>query len=182
MKNKVLIIATIVVIIVAVCVIIFIPKNNDNGAKNVATSEVKQTSNTATAKKIDADLNENGDVEVLLDKLDTKSPTFITYTSENGSKMELVAVKDSNDNIDIAFNTCQVCNGSPKAYFVWKNNKLICENCGNTFSLKTIGQSSGGCNPMTISDSKVTKIDNGIQISKAFLSENENLFANVEEH
>ena len=180
MKNKVLIIATIVVIIVAVCVIIFIPKNNDNGAKNVATSEVKQTSNTA--KKIDADLNENGDVEVLLDKLDTKSPTFITYTSENGSKMELVAVKDSNDNIDIAFSTCQVCNGSPKAYFVWKNNKLICENCGNTFSLKTIGQSSGGCNPMTISDSEVTKIDNGIQISKAFLSENENLFANVEEH
>ena len=180
MKNKVLIIATIVVIIVAVCVIIFIPKNNDNGAKNVATSEVKQTSNTA--KKIDADLNENGDVEVLLDKLDTKSPTFITYTSEKGSKMELVAVKDSNDNIDIAFNTCQVCNGSPKAYFVWKNNKLICENCGNTFSLKTIGQSSEGCNPMAISDSEVTKIDNGIQISKAFLSENENLFANVEEH
>ena len=180
MKNKVLIIATIIVIIVAVCVIIFIPKNNDNGAKNVATSEFKQTSNTA--KKIDADLNENGDVEVLLDKLDTKSPTFITYTSENGSKMELVVVKDSNDNIDIAFNTCQVCNGSPKAYFVWKNNKLICENCGNTFSLKTIGQSSGGCNPMTISDSEVTKIDNGIQISKVFLSENEKLFANVEEH
>ena len=35
---------------------------------------------------------------------------------------------------------------------------------------------------MTISDSEVTKIDNGIQISKAFLSENENLFENVEEH
>ena len=180
MKNKILIIATIVVIIVAVCVIIFIPKNNDNGAKNVATSEVNQTSNTA--KKIDADLNENGDVEVLLEKLDTQRPTFITYTSENGSKIELVAVKDSSDNIDIAFNTCQVCNGSPKAYFIWQNNKLICKNCGNTFSLETIGKSSGGCNPMTISDSEVTKIENGIQISKVFLSNNESLFANVEEH
>ena len=180
MKNKVLIIATIVVIIVAVCVIIFIPKNNDNGAKNVATSEVKQTNNAA--KKIDADLNENGDVEVSLDELNTKFPTFITYTSEKGNKMELVAIKDSSNNIDIAFSTCQVCNGSPKAYFVWQNNKLVCKNCGNTFSLKTIGQSSGGCNPMTISDSEVTKIDNGIQISKVFLSENEKLFANIEKH
>ncbi len=181
MKNKILIIATIVVVIIAVCVIVFIPKNDNKEAKNEVTNNVKKTT-SSTAKEIEADLNENGDVEVLLDKLDTKSPTFITYTSENGSKMELVAVKDSNDNIDIAFNTCQVCNGSPKAYFVWKNNKLICENCGNTFSLKTIGQSSGGCNPMTIADSEVTKIDNGIQISKAFLSENENLFTNVEEH
>ncbi len=181
MKNKILIIVTIVVVIIAVCVIVFIPKNNDNGAKNEATSDVKKTISN-TAKKIEADLNENGDVEVLLDKLDTKSPTFITYTSEKGNKMELVAVKDSSDNIDIAFNTCQVCNGSPKAYFVWQNNKLVCKNCGNTFSLKTIGQSSGGCNPMTISDSEVTKIENGIQISKVFLSDNENLFTNVEEH
>ncbi len=172
MKNKILIIATIVIVIIAVCIIVFIPKNND--------SEVKKTS--STAKKVDADLNENGDVEVLLDKLDTTSPTFITYTTEKGNKMELVAVKDSSNNIDIAFNTCQVCNGSPKAYFIWQNNELLCKNCGNTFSLKTIGQSSGRCNPMTISDSEVTKIKNGIQISKVFLSENENLFTGVEEH
>ena len=180
MKNKILIIATIVIVIIAVCVIAFIPKNNDNGAKTQTTGEVKQTNNAA--KKIAAALNENGDVEVLLDELDTKVPTFITYTSENGNEMELVAIKDSSNNIDIAFSTCQVCNGSPKAYFVWQNNKLVCENCGNVFSLNTIGQSSGGCNPMTIPDSQMTKTENGIQISKVFLSENEKLFANIEKH
>lgn len=179
MKSKILIIVTIVVVIISVCVIAFIP-NNDNGAKTEITGEVKQTSNAA--KKIDADLNENGDVEVFLDELDSKFPTFITYTSENGNEMELVAIKDSSDNINIAFSTCQVCNGSPKAYFVWQNNKLVCENCGNVFSLNTIGQSSGGCNPMTIPDSKMTKTENGIQISKVFLSENEKLFANIEKH
>ena len=69
-----------------------------------------------------------------------KNATFINYETENGYEIELVAVKDSSNNIDVAFNTCQVCNGSPKAYFVQKNGKLVCQNCGNVFSLNSVGK------------------------------------------
>ena len=62
---------------------------------------------------------DNGDLEIKLDDLDTSNATFIKYIS-NGVNMELVAIKDSQNNIDVAFNTCQVCNGAPKAYFVQK--------------------------------------------------------------
>ena len=119
--------------------------------------------------------------EIKFDDLEQSNATFVNYHS-NGTSIELVAIKDIQNNIDIAFNTCQVCNGSPKAYFSQKNGKLICQNCGNTFPLKSIGESNNGCNPMTISESNVTKTDTGIILSKDYLEQNRNLFVNVAKH
>lgn len=119
--------------------------------------------------------------EIKFDDLEQSNATFVNYHS-NGTSIELVAIKDIQNNIDIAFNTCQVCNGSPKAYFSPKNGKLICQNCGNTFPLKSIGESNNGCNPMTISESNVTKTDTGIILSKDYLEQNRNLFVNVAKH
>lgn len=189
MKNKVLVFFTIIIVIIAVCVILFIPKNKKensektNKVNTINSNNTVSTNSTKTsqAKTIDAILNENGDVEIKLDDLDTSNATFIRYTS-NGINMELVAIKDSQNNVDVAFNTCQVCNGAPKAYFVQKNGKLICQNCGNSFSLKSIGASANGCNPMTIDDNDIEKTDKGIIINKETLAENELLFANVAEH
>lgn len=189
MKEKALPIIAIIIVAIAICVILFIPKNkeeNNEKENKVNTVNSSNTTSTNVAKtsqsnSMEATLNENGDVEIKLDDLDTSNATFIKYIS-NGINMELVAIKDSQNNIDVAFNSCQICNGSPKAYFVQKNGKLVCLNCGNSFDLKSIGASANGCNPMTIPDEKIIKTDTGITISKEFLSENESLFTNVAEH
>lgn len=188
MKNKILPIVATIIVIIAICVIIFIPKNKEEKSTKTnvlntseKTNVISTNTKTSQPKTIEGTLNDNGDLEIKLDELDTSNATFIKYIS-NGVNMELVAIKDSQNNIDVAFNTCQVCNGAPKAYFVQKNSKLICQNCGNSFSLKSIGASDNGCNPMTLSDEDVTKTDMGITISKEFLSENEFLFTNVAEH
>lgn len=198
MKNKILPIITVIIVIIAICIVVF--KHKDSKVSGKATNTITTTSSLATtnneistttktnvstsesSRKIDATLDENGDIIIKLENLDSSNATFITYKTENGYKVELVAVKDENNNIDVAFNTCQVCNGSPRAYFVQKSGKLICQNCGNIFSLSSIGQNGAGCTPITISDSNMTKIENGVIISKQFLIQNEILFKNVAEH
>lgn len=58
------------------------------------------------------------EVEFSLANLD-KGAQFFTYQTEAG-KVGLLAVKDSTGAVRVALDTCQVCNGSPKAYFLEK--------------------------------------------------------------
>ena len=58
----------------------------------------------------------------------------------------------------MALDTCQVCNGSPKAYFLEKDGVLQCQNCGNTFSYDIVGDASQGCEPMPL-DSASWRVD-----------------------
>ena len=188
MKNKILPIMTAVIVIIAIGIVIFIPKNkekqeaktDENKVDNAVTQS--NTSNSKSAKKVNATLDENGDVEIKADDLDSSNATFINYKTANDYVIELIAVKDSSDNINVAFNTCQVCNGAPRAYFVQTNGELVCQNCGNVFSLDSVGQYAYGCNPMTLEDNDIIKSKTGITISKEFLTQNEKLFANVAEH
>ena len=83
------------------------------------------------------------EVEFSLANLD-KGAQFFTYQTEVG----LLAVKDSTGAVRVALDTCQVCNGSPKAYFLEKDGVLQCQNCGNTFSYDIVGDTSQGCEPM----------------------------------
>lgn len=86
------------------------------------------------------------EVEFSLANLD-KGAQFFTYQTEAG-KVGLLAVKDSTGAVRVALDTCQVCNGSPKAYFLEKDGVLQCQNCGNTFSYDIVGDTSQGCEPM----------------------------------
>ena len=86
------------------------------------------------------------EVEFSLANLD-KGAQFFTYQTEAG-KVGLLAVKDSTGTVRVALDTCQVCNGSPKAYFLEKDGVLQCQNCGNTFSYDIVGDTSQGCEPM----------------------------------
>lgn len=169
MKNRNLIVITVLVLIIAIIVIIVVPSNK--------TSDT--TSNTS--RIIDAYVNEDGDVEINLDDLDTSNATFINYKL-NDTTIELVAIINDQGNVDIAFNTCQVCNGSPKAYFIQQNDMLICQNCGNAFSLSSIGSMAYGCNPMTIDTNNLSNEDTKVVISQDFLSQNQDLFINVAQH
>ncbi len=95
----------------------------------------------------------------------------------NGTRMEILAVKANDGSIRTAFNTCQICNNSPKAYYRQQGDVLVCQNCKNRFKLDMVEQERGGCNPVPIM--KEDKIDNGtnIIISKDYIATNKDLFA-----
>ncbi len=101
---------------------------------------------------------ENGEISVDTDSL-SEHPIFVNFDS-NGTTIQLIAVKASDGSPRLSLNTCQACNPSPKAYFKEENGRLVCQNCGNIFTMDSVGSTSGGCNPMNIayeiSDDKIT--------------------------
>ncbi len=76
-------------------------------------------------------------------------PLYVNYDS-NGTTVQLIAVKVSDNSARVSLNTCQSCNPSPRAYFMEKNGRLVCQNCGNVFKMDSVGTPSFGCNPMSI--------------------------------
>ena len=79
----------------------------------------------------------------------TEEPLFIDW-NQDGTAMQLIALVDAAGASQLAFNTCQVCAGSPYAYFEYQNGVLVCQNCGNRFALSSVGKVSGGCNPKPV--------------------------------
>ena len=79
----------------------------------------------------------------------TTAPTYINYNA-NGTTVQLIAGIASDGTARIALNTCQVCNPSPKAYFAQNGSKLVCQNCGNKFTMDDVGDAASGCNPTQI--------------------------------
>ena len=74
---------------------------------------------------------------------------------QDGVTMQLIALVDADGQVHVAYNTCQVCAGSPYAYFDYENGKLVCQNCGNAFDVSSVGAAAGGCNPMPAADYRV---------------------------
>ena len=57
----------------------------------------------------------------------TEGAQFIDWT-QDGVAMQIIALKDSEGVPQLAYNTCQVCAGSPYAYFEYENGMLVCQN------------------------------------------------------
>ena len=80
----------------------------------------------------------------------TAEPAFIDW-KQDGVDMQLLALVNGGE-VQLAYNTCQSCAGSPYAYFEYENGTLTCQNCGNRFGLDSVGRVAGGCNPKPVSD------------------------------
>lgn len=96
----------------------------------------------------------------------------------NGVSMEVIAVLDSDNNIRTAFNTCQICYNSGKGYYVQSGDKLICQNCGNEYTIDQIEVETGGCNPWPIFEENKTVTEDSVSISYEFLYESRKLLEN----
>ena len=92
--------------------------------------------------------------------------------------MQLIAIKDADDTVRLALNTCQSCGGSPYAWFEYiGNDTLQCQNCGLTFHTATVGTPrAAGCNPVTISDFTVE--GDTVTVPDSVLVSAKNLFKN----
>ncbi|MCD7813382.1 MAG: DUF2318 domain-containing protein [Lachnospiraceae bacterium] len=106
-----------------------------------------------------------------------ETASYYDYDVE-GTTIEVLAVTASDGSVRLALNTCQVCMGSPYAYFVQEGDSFICQNCGNAFSRDDIGLEAGGCNPVPVTEDDYEETDGVITISDDFLNEYKDSFAN----
>jgi uncharacterized membrane protein len=119
---------------------------------------------------------ENGDLYIPADEI-TETATFYSMTVD-GTEMEIFAVRAADGTIRTAFNTCQVCYGSGRAYYKQAGNVFVCQNCGNRFRTSDIEIVRGGCNPVPITSQYKTVDDKGITITQDFLLKAKIIFAN----
>ena len=146
-----------------------------DAAGSLDTSEAENTESDAEKEETvvyETPAVENGEISINADTL-TSNPMYINYDS-NGTNIQLIAVKGSDGTPRLSLNTCQVCNPSPRAYFKEQNGRLVCQNCGNVFTTDSVGETTGGCNPMYI-DYKNT--DGKLMVSVADLDTYADQFA-----
>jgi uncharacterized membrane protein len=186
-KNALLLVTAAVVAVLAVVVVVVNPgaKKVKDTTKQTVTEAVndndKETESTVLVTSESAEVtgfsvNEDGDVVIQIADITDKA-SFYEYDVD-GTPVGLFAVKASDGTIRTALNTCQVCNGSPYAYFEQSEDKVQCQNCGNMFNLDMIEQERGGCNPVPISDGDKTADDKEIIIPASYLNENAQYFTN----
>ena len=124
---------------------------------------------------------EKGDSLVI--KTDDLSEDAAFYPIEvDGTEMEVIAVKDAEGTIRTAFNTCQICYDSGNGYYKQEGDKLVCQNCGNSFSKEDVGVLSGGCNPYPIFPEDRADTEDTVTISYDFLKSAQGLFTRWKEN
>jgi Cu2+-exporting ATPase len=65
--------------------------------------------------------------------------------------VQLIALRDTAGRPRVAFNTCQACSPSPRAWFAQlPDGHLVCQNCGNRFPPEAVGAAARGCNPIPV--------------------------------
>ena len=148
---------------------------SSNALESSDTSEDENTESDAEKEKTavyETPAVGNGEISIDADTL-TSNPMYINYES-NGTNIQLIAVKGSDGTPRLSLNTCQVCNPSPRAYFKEQNGRLVCQNCGNVFTIDSVGETTGGCNPMYID---YTNTDGKLTVSVADLDTYADQFA-----
>lgn len=161
-NKKQIIICTAAIVLVVLAFYIKDTDKNDNKSGEVTSTGI------AVAK----------DSDVVIQVKDiTETVTF--YPAEiDGTKLEVMAVKAPDGTIRTAFNTCQVCYSSGRGYYEQEGDKLICQNCGNSFGMEDVEVTRGGCNPVPITPEYKTVKDDTITIPKSFLAEATVIFGN----
>lgn len=134
-----------------------------------------------SGQAVDATATVQADQDLVIPISEISETAKFYPTDIDGTRLEVVAVKASDGTIRTAFNTCQVCYDSGKGYYKQQGDVLVCQNCGNQFSMDRVEVEAGGCNPWPIFDENKTVTDDSITISYDFLKESQGIFSNWKE-
>ncbi len=145
--------------------------SSDSG-RSLQATESNSSSQTGST-----DTDVQGDDLIIPTSGISEKATFYPVEVE-GTKLEVLAVKAPDGSIRTAFNTCQVCYASGRGYYVQDGDVLVCQNCGNRFSMDEVEVTRGGCNPVPISAEYKSETDEAITISYDFLDEARVIFSN----
>lgn len=189
-----LLIAAIAVGVVAIAIVLLVPEkkktilpdntpnsanasnSSDTSNNSADTSDLADSAIVSSENAIPAVFNEDGDVVIQTADI-SETATFYTMDVE-GTTVGLFALKASDGTIRTAFDTCQICNGSPYAFFIQQGDKFQCQNCGNIYSAEMIEQERGGCNPVPIMADEKTQTDTEITIPLKLIKDNAERFEN----
>lgn|GEM_PF-91848 len=167
--KKLTIIAASAILLLAVAFSIKVPSHKKQTVTTTETADKAGAGNQAAEVK-------DSDIVIPISEI-TENAKF--YPAKiNGTKLEVIAVKAPDGTIRTAFNTCQVCYSSGRGYYKQEGDKLVCQNCGNTFGMGDVEVTKGGCNPVPITDDYKTVDDKNITISKDTLAQATQIFAN----
>ncbi len=84
-------------------------------------------------------------VTIPLKALDSGKALFLETDSE-GRKVYYFALKSADGNYRAALDACDVCFRMNRGYRQ-EGDRMVCNNCGQTFPSNRIGEVKGGCNP-----------------------------------
>ncbi len=182
----------VVAVILLISILIVLSGCSSNSDKSsTAPSSSTSTAQTSESNLADEDVenkepsletvtdSEQNTVSDLVIPISDISETAVFYPVEiDGVKLEVLAVKAPDGSIRTAFNTCQVCYDSGRGYYKQDGNVLVCQNCGNRFTMDKVEVQSGGCNPVPIFAENKTVENENITISGEFLAEAKGIFAN----
>lgn len=158
MKNAIIFGSAIIVIAVLT---LFSTKKDGANTGGVKSSEVAKTVAGGDLTITKADI--------------TDVAKYYGYQS-NDTYMEVLAVRASDGTIRTALNTCQICNNSGRGYYVQEGDVLVCQNCGNQFTIDQIEKVKNGCNPVPLDQSIKTEDDEKVVIMGDAISQYEPLF------
>ncbi|NLL76421.1 MAG: DUF2318 domain-containing protein [Clostridiales bacterium] len=144
------------------------------GQKNNAVLEDESTAGNLATEESMASTGE----DLVIPVADITENSSFYPVEVDGVAMEVIAVKAEDGSIRTAFNTCQVCFDSGRGYYKQEGNMLVCQNCGNQFSMDRVEVEAGGCNPWPIFDKDQIITEESITIPYSFLQESEQIFAN----
>lgn len=169
-KKKNILPVVAVAVAVTALIITFINKEG-------FTAEVVPESNkTSSNKEVEGTLNDAGDLVINLEDIGEEATFF--QLKVKGTAMAVLAVKAEDGTVRTAFDTCQICNGSPYAYFEQQGDNFQCQNCGNVYSREMIEKERGGCNPVPIMAEEKTQTETEIIIPAKVLEDNLQRFKN----
>ena len=121
----------------------------------------------------------NEDNNIILDTSNiTSTATFVKYDDE-GIILQFILVRRRDNKVRIALHTCQVCNPSPKVYFIQEGEYLVCQNCGTKFHINKIGIEKGWYHPTPVEEKQ--EEDNKIIINKDYIDTFKSKFKNLKE-
>ncbi len=176
-KNKNLIFIVLIIVLASFAVYSIIDNNQKqqaSSADSVKPPVTEDKGETAEAPS-NADIPSNVDLKILKSDISDKAK-FYPYKAGD-TYMELLAIKATDGSIRTALNTCQVCFDSGRGYYEQQGDKLVCQNCGNVFSVDDVEVVRGGCNPVPVMQENKTEDGENITIKKEFLEANKDLFA-----
>lgn len=154
--------------VIAALVVTFVSKEKEQEELNSQLSSA--ISNGSSNKEVEGTLNEAGDLVINPEDIEEEATFF--QLKVKGTDMAVLAVKAEDGTIRTAFDTCQICNGSPYAYFEQQGDSFQCQNCGNVYSSDMIEKERGGCNPVPIMADEKIETESEIIIPAKVLEDN----------
>ena len=140
------------------------------------TALPKHTDKNSGSGGTETSVPSGSDLTVRTEAIGTMA-SFFDYDA-GGVTVQVLAVRASDNPVRLALNTCQVCNGSPYAYFEQDGDDFVCQNCHNRFASTAVGIVSGGCDPVPITADVYEEEDGTLTIPHSFLEENAPRFEN----